>query len=175
MTALPVNGKVLITGASGFIGSRLRATLLDAGVDVVSLRRPGSPPAKAGRSVQAGYDDAPALERILGEEKPDYLLHVAGVTKGVRYEDFRRGNVMPTRNLLAATKRAHPALKRFVHISSLAAYGPSRPERPLREDAPRRPGGALRPQQARSRGGRRVLRGRGLGDHHPPERRLRPR
>jgi len=40
---------VLITGASGFIGRRLRDALLDAGADVVAIRRPGSPEAKRGR------------------------------------------------------------------------------------------------------------------------------
>ena len=84
-----VSGKVLLTGASGFIGGRLRDALLEANVDVVAVRRPGSPPAKKGRSVEAAYNDTAGLSQIIKNEKPDYVLHVAGATKGVTYDDFR--------------------------------------------------------------------------------------
>ncbi|MBT8468918.1 MAG: NAD(P)-dependent oxidoreductase [Myxococcales bacterium] len=134
-----LEGKILITGASGFIGSRLRDALLASGSDLVAIRRPGSPPASAGRSVEADYAAVADLERIVGEEKPDYVLHVAGVTKGSSYEDFRLGNVMPTRNLLAALRREHSAAKRFVLVSSLTSYGPSATSAPHREENPPRP------------------------------------
>jgi nucleoside-diphosphate-sugar epimerase len=138
--AMPkLDGTVLITGASGFIGGRLRDGLLAAGCDVVAIRRPGSPPAKAGRSVQADYGNVSELERVIAEEKPHYLLHVAGVTKGTSYEDFRLGNVVPTRNLLTALRQAHPDIKRFVLVSSLTAYGPSATSAPHREEDPRSP------------------------------------
>jgi nucleoside-diphosphate-sugar epimerase len=138
--AMPnLDGKVLITGASGFIGSRLRDELLASGSDVVAIRRPGSPPSKAGRSVQADYARVPDLERVISEEKPDYVLHVAGVTKGSSYEDFRLGNVMPTRNLLAALRREHPDTRRFVLVSSLTSYGPSATSVPHREEDPPQP------------------------------------
>ena len=134
-----VSGKVLLTGASGFIGGRLRDALLSRGVDVIAIRRKGSPPARTGRSVEAGYDDVAVLERIVREEKPDYVFHVAGATKGVTYGDFARANVMPTENLLRALEKEHPALKRFVFVSSLAAYGPSTKDRALSESDVRRP------------------------------------
>jgi len=76
---------------------------------------------------------------VIAAEKPDYVLHVAGVTKGTSYEDFRLGNVMPTRNLLGALHRQHPDTKRFVLVSSLASYGPSATSAPHREADPRRP------------------------------------
>ncbi len=133
------SGKVLLTGASGFIGTRLRDALLERGVDVLSIRRKGSPPSRKGRSVEVGYDDVSGLTRLVDQEKPDYVLHVAGVTKGVSYGDFYSGNVMPTANLVRALEEAHPDLKRFVHVSSMTSYGPSRKDRPLVEDDPRRP------------------------------------
>jgi len=139
MASPKLDGTVLITGASGFIGSRLRDALLASGSDVVAIRRPGSPPSKAGRSVQADYANVAELERVVATEKPDYVLHVAGVTKGTSYEDFRLGNVMPTRNLLGALHRQHPDTKRFVLVSSLASYGPSATSAPHREADPRRP------------------------------------
>ena len=134
-----IAGKVLLTGASGFIGGRLRDALLARGCDVIAIRRKGSPPSKKGRSVEAEYDDRDALVRILEAEKPDYLFHVAGATKGVTYGDFHRANVVPTENLIAAAEKALPSLKRFVLVSSLAAFGPSRRERALSESDIRRP------------------------------------
>ena len=132
-------GKVLLTGASGFIGGRLQGTLVERGVDVVSLRRRGSPPAKRGRSVEVEYDDRAGLERLIEQEKPDYVLHVAGATKGVEYADFQRANVMPTENLLEALRKKHPDVRRFVLVSSLASYGPSSATRPHVETAAPRP------------------------------------
>jgi nucleoside-diphosphate-sugar epimerase len=129
-----LQGKVLITGASGFIGGRLRDLLLESGSDLVAIRRPGSPASRVGRSVEADYARVADLERVVRAEKPDYVLHVAGVTKGSSYEDFRLGNVMPTRNLLTAVRREHPDTKRFVLVSSLAVYGPSATAAPHREE-----------------------------------------
>jgi UDP-glucose 4-epimerase len=138
--AMPrLDGKVLITGASGFIGGRLRDELVSAGSDVVAIRRPGSPPSETGRSVQADYSNISELERVVGAENPDYILHVAGVTKGSSYEDFRQGNVMPTRNLLTALQREHSGVKRFVLVSSLTSYGPSATSAAHREEDPPRP------------------------------------
>jgi nucleoside-diphosphate-sugar epimerase len=134
-----IAGTVLITGASGFIGGRLRDAVLAAGADVVALRRVGSKAPRHGRSVEVDYADVDALRRVVDKERPTLVFHVAGTTKGVTYEDFQRANVMPTRNLLEALRLAHPDVRRFVHISSLASYGPSRADRPHREDAPRRP------------------------------------
>lgn len=134
-----LEGKVLITGASGFIGGRLRSELESSGTEVVAIRRPGSPESRAGRSLEADYSDVAALEQIMAAERPDYVLHAAGVTKGTSYSDFQEGNVMPTRNLLTALQREHPGIKRFVLVSSAAAYGPSASSVPQRESNPPRP------------------------------------
>jgi nucleoside-diphosphate-sugar epimerase len=129
-----LDAKVLLTGASGFVGGRLRGALLDAGCDVVAIRRRSSPEPKAGRSVVADYTDVDGLAAVMAEEQPDFVFHVAGATKGVSYDDFQQANVMPTRNLLKALEKSHPSVKRFVLVSSLAAYGPSSPRRPHREE-----------------------------------------
>jgi nucleoside-diphosphate-sugar epimerase len=134
-----LEGKVLLTGASGFIGGRLRSRLLGEGAEVVSVRRKGSPVPKAGRSVELEYDDLAGLERTIDAERPRYVVHVAGATKGVTYDDFRRANVVPTENLLRALVSRHPTLERFTLVSSLAAFGPSAPGAPLDESSPRQP------------------------------------
>ncbi|UCH29742.1 MAG: NAD-dependent epimerase/dehydratase family protein, partial [Myxococcales bacterium] len=65
MATPTVDGKVLITGASGFIGGQLRDALLTAGTDVVAIRRPGSPASKGGRSTEADYARVSDLERVI--------------------------------------------------------------------------------------------------------------
>src|SRR5262245_59961042 len=105
---MKLEGKALVTGASGFIGGRLRDALLAAGADVVAIRRKGSPAAKKGRSAEVEYDDVDGLSRLVSEEGPDWVFHVAGATKGVTYADFQRANVLPTKNLLEALGRSHP-------------------------------------------------------------------
>jgi nucleoside-diphosphate-sugar epimerase len=129
----------MITGASGFIGGRLRESLLDDGYDVVALTREGSPEPRRGRGRPVDYSQPETLERALQEERPELLFHVAGATKGVALDDFRRGNVMPTRNLLEAAREVHPGLKRFVHVSSLTAYGPATEDEPKLEHHERAP------------------------------------
>ncbi|MGE0787233.1 MAG: NAD-dependent epimerase/dehydratase family protein [Sandaracinaceae bacterium] len=134
-----IEGKALITGASGFVGRNLKRALEGAGADVITIRRPASPPAREGRSVALRYDDVDALTRLMKDEKPDWVFHVAGATNGVTYDDFVRANVMPTENLLTALREAHPSLSRFVYVSSLAAFGPSSKRQPHVETNPREP------------------------------------
>jgi nucleoside-diphosphate-sugar epimerase len=63
-----------------------------------------------------------------------YVFHMAGATKGITEEDFIKGNVIPTENILKAlkvyldnkSKNENILFKRFVFISSLAASGDSK-------------------------------------------------
>jgi nucleoside-diphosphate-sugar epimerase len=135
----PIQGRVVVTGASGFIGGRLRDALLAHDVEVVSLVRAVSPSAKKGRSAAVDYQDVDSLRELFKRERPDYVFHVAGATKGVRYDDFHLGNVTPTQNLVQALLDVHPDVKRFVHVSSGASYGPSNAGPPKRESDERAP------------------------------------
>jgi len=139
MTKAPNQGVGIITGASGFIGTRLRDALLADGWDILALTRKGSPVATRGRSVEVDYSDVGSLARVFERERPEVVFHVAGTTKGVSYADFQRGNVVPTRNLALALRNVHPQVGRFLHVSSLTAYGPSRPGAPLVETDQRKP------------------------------------
>ena len=68
----------------------------------------------------------------------DYVVHVAGTTRGRRRKDFFRGNVEVTANLLDACRKAG-GVKKFCYLSSLTAVGPSPEGKPVDETAPCRP------------------------------------
>ncbi len=69
--------RILVTGASGFIGTALCPQLLAGGHDVGALiRRPGSHPPGT-RPVRGDLSDAGALTAMLAEERPDCVIHLA--------------------------------------------------------------------------------------------------
>jgi dihydroflavonol-4-reductase len=65
-------------------------------------------------------------------EGVDIVFHLAGVTKGLRPTDYYAGNVQAAQNLIDAMSGSGASL---IHVSSLAAMGPSPDAVPLREDA----------------------------------------
>lgn len=120
-----MNGVTLVSGSTGFIGSRMVDRLVAEKQQVRVLLRPES--AAAGRegveAVRAAYGDADALGRaVSGVEQ---IVHLAGVTKAADEARFVAGNVTPVENLLDAVNRHNPELRRFLLVSSLAAAGPA--------------------------------------------------
>src|SRR4030095_6262633 len=63
----------------------------------------------------------------------DYVYHVGGVTFAKKKEEFYRGNVEATKSLLEACYKYNPGVKKFVHVSSQAAVGPSFDGKPIDE------------------------------------------
>jgi nucleoside-diphosphate-sugar epimerase len=133
--------KVLLTGGSGFLGSYVAEQLSAAGHAVRALVRP--------KSARRFLEKLPGLEFAAGavEDRAsltsavqgvDAVVHVAGIVKARRPEDFFAVNTQGTKNLLeAALERG--GVKRFVHVSSLAAVGPSADGTPVHEDAEPKP------------------------------------
>jgi nucleoside-diphosphate-sugar epimerase len=69
--------RVLVTGASGFIGTTLCPQLLARGHEVLALvRRPGSEPTGT-RPLAGDLSNAAALTDILARERPDCVIHLA--------------------------------------------------------------------------------------------------
>ncbi|MHB8240634.1 MAG: NAD-dependent epimerase/dehydratase family protein [Solirubrobacteraceae bacterium] len=95
--------RVLVTGASGFIGQALCGRLIEQGHEVVSLvRRTGSEPAGT-RPVQGELEDRSGLEQVLLAERPACVVHLAAEIASQRSEQkVREVNVAGTEHLLSA-------------------------------------------------------------------------
>lgn len=142
---------VLVTGGAGFIGSHLTGALLDRGERVVvmdefndfydpALKRENVRPYLADpgfRLYEADIRDRGAVERIIGEERPDVVCHLAA-RAGVRpsIEDpllYEEVNCVGTLNILEAVKGL--GIRNFVFASSSSVYGINS-KLPFSEDDP---------------------------------------
>lgn len=127
--------RVLVTGASGFIGGAVAELLAARGDRVRALVRPASR-TDALRALGAELapgdvgDPAALRQAVLG---CDAVVHLAGAVKALRDRDLFQANGEGTRQVAAACAAA-PRPPRLVYVSSLAAAGPSRAGRSRTED-----------------------------------------
>lgn len=113
---------IAITGATGFAGRHLVADLLPRGFALRALVRN---PAAAGlpdgvATVKGDLADTAALARLV--DGADGVIHLAGALTALDREGYFKVNEQGTRALAEAAQQA--GVRRFVHISSLAAREP---------------------------------------------------
>jgi nucleoside-diphosphate-sugar epimerase/choline dehydrogenase-like flavoprotein len=124
--ALP-RADVLVTGASGWLGSRLVGSLAGEGRALRGLVRPDEDSSAIDRlasEVQVAWGDLadPAsLRSFCRDAEGATLFHVAGVIHPRRTREFTDVNVEGTRRLLAAAEEA--GVKRVVAVSSNSPFG----------------------------------------------------
>lgn len=120
---------VIVTGATGFIGSNLVEALASAGEEVRCLaRRPGAIESPAGSRFHHADFRRPDLgvpDSVFAGV--DTVYHLAGATRAVSAAGFHEANVAITTRLLArvAGVERTGAPPRFLYISSQAAAGPT--------------------------------------------------
>ncbi|MGB9606740.1 MAG: NAD-dependent epimerase/dehydratase family protein, partial [Bryobacteraceae bacterium] len=128
---------VLVTGATGFIGSHLAQRLVGLGARVRCLVRRTSRTGVLPAGIELAQGELATGEGLAEAVRGAQLVfHLAGVTKAVSPADYERGNVLATRNLVGALESCEA---RLVQVSSLAAVGPSSDGSPLPEDCEPRP------------------------------------
>jgi GDP-4-dehydro-6-deoxy-D-mannose reductase len=150
-----VSGPILITGASGFVGSHLIELLQPGPTPIVAAFHPPGPdsppfvPPRLTRSASGsdvrweGVDvlDRRAVDRVMADVKPDVVYHCAGAAHvGTSWHGVARThelNVMGTRHVLEAVRRLAPGARVLVP-GSATVY--RRSTEPLSEEAPIGPG-----------------------------------
>lgn len=121
--------KVLITGASGFIGFHLIEAALRKRLDVYAAVRPGSDIDHLEdhdiRFCELDYSNEEGLAKQLADAGINYIVHAAGATRAGSQQLYDKVNADYAFNLASvAAKGLGPRLKKFVFVSSLAAVGP---------------------------------------------------
>ena len=118
--------RLLIIGASGYLGAHVRSRARAAGIEVVA----------ASRSGQHRLDLADGPRRVatvIEAVAPDAVVNCAGATSG---PDLVAANLHGTHALAEAMLRTRPG-RRLVHLGSAAEYGPA--EVPVSEGTAARP------------------------------------
>jgi len=125
---------VLITGASGFIGSFLVEEALNRNWTVwAGIRQTSSREYLRDERISfidLYYSNKEKLKEQIENHRTcfgkwDYIIHNAGVTKCLHYEDFDKINYCYTRNLIEALIETNAIPEKFVLMSSLSATPPT--------------------------------------------------
>jgi len=120
--------RVLITGASGFIGYHLIKEALANNLDVYTAVRKSSKTdhlkAFNIKYTYPDFTDPDALKKEIAENQYSYIIHAAGVTTARSQQEYNDINAGYTHNLATAAVESGVAIKKFVLLGSLAALGP---------------------------------------------------
>ncbi len=127
--------KVLVTGASGFLGGHVAERLSQRGDTVRALVRTTSSRKHLEKLpgiefFEGGVEDIDRVREAV--DGVDAIIHAAGLVKARSTDEFFAVNVGGTSNLVQAARTSSrgkgggaPKIKRFVFVSSLEACGPS--------------------------------------------------
>jgi nucleoside-diphosphate-sugar epimerase len=120
--------KILITGASGFVGSHLVDEALNRDLEVYAgIRRSSSKEYLQDHRlnfVELNYTDIGQMANLLKRKQFDYIIHNAGVVSAPKLSDYMAVNFQYTKNFVEAILAAGDMPEKFTYISSAASYGP---------------------------------------------------
>jgi nucleoside-diphosphate-sugar epimerase len=132
--------RVLVTGATGFLGGHVAEALAARGDHVRALVRKTSNTKHLKKLALAGNVELfegsiEEVDRVTeAVDGVDAIVHCAGIVKARSTDEFFAVNVGGTSNLVEAARQRGKSLKRFVHVSSLEACGPSADGEPVPSD-----------------------------------------
>jgi nucleoside-diphosphate-sugar epimerase len=123
--------RILITGASGFIGNFLIEEGLKRNYEVYAATRKSSNiehlKNKAVKLIEIDFDDKEDLNsKMASAPKFNYIIHNAGITKSLRKEDFFKINYRYTMNFFEAVSFSNHNPLKLIYVSSLSAAGPGK-------------------------------------------------
>jgi Nucleoside-diphosphate-sugar epimerases len=119
---------ILITGASGFIGSFLVQEALKRNYNVWAGIRPSSSKEYLtdGRIhfLELDFAHPAKLQTQLLEHTFDYIIHCAGITKTNHPANFDKVNYLQTKCFVDTLMELNKTPKQFVYVSTLSIFGP---------------------------------------------------
>ena len=131
--------RLLLIGASGFLGSHVRRAAAQAGVEVITAGRRPSGQLTEHLLVDLAEDGPARIATMLAKVHPDAVVNCAGTTSSDPAA-LAAGNIEAPATLVEAMLSSRsPA--RLVHLGSAAEYGRGKPGVPVRESFPARPVG----------------------------------
>ena len=129
--------KILITGASGFIGSFIVEEALRRGFETWAAMRGSSSKRYLQDEripfIELDLSSRKQLEEQLKGHTFDYIVHAAGATKCLNPDDFYKINYEGTKNLAEALIALQMPVKRFIYLSSLSVFGAIKEQQPYQE------------------------------------------
>ena len=141
--------KILVTGASGFIGSFMVSEGLQRGYEMwAGMRGSSSKQYLKDERIRFAELDLGNPQRLreqlqlckqlMGGSSWDYVIHAAGATKSLTREGFFRTNTEGTKNLVNALRDCEMMPRRFVFVSSLSVFGAIKEDKIGTDGSPRK-------------------------------------
>ena len=117
--------KILVTGATGFVGSYVARDCVSRGHEVTALVRASSNTTSLKQlGAQLVFGDlGSSQQNSVSMPECDVVIHIAGLIKAKNTQDFYRVNTFGTRWLLDQLR--YQEIKKFIYVSSISARGPN--------------------------------------------------